>query len=197
MYFFVYTTIWQHDTIIAVTIITAPKERCPQAYKPALRTGGDPYQYKPETPEYFSFFIQSHPWFPRPAVQHPRPGRYCNQPDHDLSQSRDRFLGKCTNQFCAGCSLRRTFSLFLLQWKISAQLPDHHCRDLSDRFSGDVFYQRRLSWRHAGMPDPPCDSHCPLCRYFADRKIHSCMRCWQLLYIRYRFSSRKRHIIFT
>lgn len=39
------------------------------------------------------------------------------------------------------------------------------------------FYQRRLSWRHAGMPDPPCDSHCPLCRYFADRKIHSCMRC--------------------
>ena len=28
-----------------------------------------------------------------------------------------------------------------------------------------------------GMPDPPCDSQCPLCRYFADRKIHSCMRC--------------------
>ena len=62
MYFFVYTTIRQHDTIIAVTIITAPKERCSQTYnKPTLRTGGDPYQYKPEAPEYFSLFIQSHP----------------------------------------------------------------------------------------------------------------------------------------
>ena len=151
MYFFVYTTIRQHDTIITVTIITAPKERCPQAYKPTLRTGGDPYQYKPEAPEYFSLFIQSHPGFPRPAVQHPRLGRYCDQPDHGLSQSRDRFLGKCTDQFCAGCNLRRAFSLFLLQWKISALLPDHHCRDLSARFSGNVFYQRRLSWRHAGI----------------------------------------------
>jgi len=61
MYFFVYTTIRQHDTIITVTIITAPKERCPQAYKPTLRIGGDSYQYKPEAPEYFSLFIQSHP----------------------------------------------------------------------------------------------------------------------------------------
>jgi hypothetical protein len=61
MYFFVYTTIQQHGTIIAVTGITTPKERCSQTYKPTLRTGGDPYQYKPETPEYFSLFIQSHP----------------------------------------------------------------------------------------------------------------------------------------
>lgn len=61
MYFFVYTTIRQHDKIITVTIITPPKERCPQAYKPTLRTGGDPHQYKPEAPKYFSLFIQSHP----------------------------------------------------------------------------------------------------------------------------------------
>ena len=62
MYFFVYTTIRQHDTIIAVTIITAPKERSSQTYnKPTLRTGGDPYQYKPKAPKYFSLFIQSHP----------------------------------------------------------------------------------------------------------------------------------------
>ena len=31
------------------------------------------------------------------------------QPDHSLSQSQDRFLGKCTDQFCAGCNLRRAF----------------------------------------------------------------------------------------
>lgn len=62
MYFFVYTTIRQHDTIITVTIIAAPKERCSQTYnKPTLRTGGDPYQYKPKAPKYFSLFIQSHP----------------------------------------------------------------------------------------------------------------------------------------
>ena len=32
---------------------------------------------------------------------------------------------------------------------VHVQVDD--CRDLSDRFSGDVFYQRRLSWRHAGI----------------------------------------------
>mgnify|MGYP004593649929 FL=1 len=61
MYFFVYTTIQQHGTIIAVTEITAPKERCSQTYKPTLRAGGDPYQYKSEAPNYFSLFIQPHP----------------------------------------------------------------------------------------------------------------------------------------
>ena len=151
MYFFVYTTIQQHGTIIAVTGITTPKERCSQTYKPTLRAGGDPYQYKSEAPNYFSLFIQPYLGFPRPAVQHPRLGRHCDQPDHGLSQSRDRFLGKCTDQHCAGCSLRRTFSLFLLQWEISAMLSDHHCCDLSHRFSGDVFYQRRISWRYAGF----------------------------------------------
>ena len=162
MYFFVYTTIRQHDTIIAVTIITAPKERCPQAYKPALRTGGDPYQHKPEAPEYFSLFIQSHPWFSRSAVQYPRPGRYCDQPDHGLSQSRDRFLGKCTDQFCAGCSLRRTFSLFLLQWKISALLPDHHCRDLSDRFlpAAVIVAACRHAWSTLWFALPPLPLFC-------------------------------------
>ena len=59
--------------------------------------------------------------------------------------------GKCPDQHCAGRSLRRTFSLFLLQWEISAMLSDHHCHDFSDRFSGDVFYQRRISWRYAGL----------------------------------------------
>ena len=151
MYFFVYTTIQQHGTIIAVTRITAPKERCSQTYKPTLRAGGDPYQYKSEAPNYFSLFIQPYLRFPRPAVQHPRLGRHCDQPDHGFSQSRDRFLGKCTDQHCAGCSLRRTFSLFLLQWEISAMLSDHHCCDLSHRFSGDVFYQWRISWRYAGF----------------------------------------------
>ena len=30
-------------------------------------------------------------------------------------------------------------------------LSDHHCHDFSDRFSGDVFYQRRISWRYAAF----------------------------------------------
>ncbi len=44
--------------------------------------------------------------------------------------------------------------LFLYSYyseKISAMLSDHHCHDFSDRFSGDVFYQRRISWRYAGL----------------------------------------------
>ena len=52
-----------------------------------------------------------------------------------------------------------------------------------------IHYNGRLFLTEEAMPDP-CDSHCPLCRYFADRKIHS-MRCWQLLYIRCRFSGRE------
>ena len=30
-------------------------------------------------------------------------------------------------------------------------LSNHHCHDFSDCFSGDVFYQRRISWRYAGF----------------------------------------------
>ena len=30
-------------------------------------------------------------------------------------------------------------------------LSDHHCHDFSACFSGDVFYQRRISWRYAGL----------------------------------------------